>query len=80
MASAYILRGSSGRHYIGSVVDLQARSAQHQRGHTHTTKRLGEQLEIVASKEFSTLKEARQVERLLKQKKNPSVAIYLLQK
>jgi predicted GIY-YIG superfamily endonuclease len=80
MASVYILRGSSGRHYIGSPVDLQARFAQHQRGHTHSTKRLGEQLEIVASKEFSTLKEARQVERLLKQKKNPSVAIYLLQK
>jgi predicted GIY-YIG superfamily endonuclease len=80
MACVYILKGSSGRHYIGSAADLQARFAQHQRGHTHTTKRLGEQLEIVASKEFSTLKEARQVERLLKQKKNPSVAIYLLQK
>jgi predicted GIY-YIG superfamily endonuclease len=80
MASVYILRGSSGRHYIGSAVDLQARFAQHQRGHMHTKKRLEEQLEIVTSKEFSTLKEARQVERLLKQKKNPSVAIYLLQK
>jgi predicted GIY-YIG superfamily endonuclease len=80
MACVYILRGSSGRHYIGSAVDLQARLAQHQRGRTHTTKRLGEQLEIVASKEFSTLEEARQVERSLKQKKNPRVAIYLLRR
>jgi predicted GIY-YIG superfamily endonuclease len=80
MAWAYILRGSSGRYYIGSAVDLQARFAQHQRGHTYTTKRLGEQLEIVASKEFSTLEEARQIEKILKRKKNPRVAIYLLQR
>jgi predicted GIY-YIG superfamily endonuclease len=78
VAWAYILKGSSGRHYIGSGVDLEARFAQHQRGHTHTTKRLGEKLEIVASKEFPTLKEAREMERKLKQKKNPRLAIYLL--
>jgi len=40
MAWVYILRGSSGRHYIGSAVDLDARFAQHLRGHTATTKRL----------------------------------------
>ncbi|MGE5214952.1 MAG: GIY-YIG nuclease family protein [Nitrospirota bacterium] len=28
------------RHYVGSTVDLDARIAQHERGHTHTTKRL----------------------------------------
>jgi len=76
----YILKGSSGRHYIGSAVDLQARLAQHKRGHTHTTKRLGETVEIVASKEVTTLDEARRIERTLKAKKNPRLAIHYLQK
>ena len=80
MASVYILQGSSGRHYIGSAVDLQARIAQHRRGHTHTTKRLGENLQIVASKEVATLDEARRIERILKAKKNPQLAIYYLQR
>ena len=78
MPWTYILKGSQ-RYYIGSTTDLKARLAQHQRGHTHTTKRLGEKLEIVASKEFSLLKEAREMERRLKRKKNPRLAIYLLQ-
>jgi predicted GIY-YIG superfamily endonuclease len=69
MAWVYILKGSSGRHYIGSTVDLAARFAQHLRGHTATTKRLGEMLEIVAKKEVPTLFEARKIERLLKRKR-----------
>jgi hypothetical protein len=48
----------------------------HRRGHTYTTKRLGEALEIVARKEFPTLTEARRIERMLKRKKNPRAAIY----
>ena len=80
MAWVYILRGSNGRHYIGSAVDLDARLAQHVRGHTHTTKRLGESIEIVASKEIATLSEARSIERALKAKKNPQLAIYQLQR
>jgi predicted GIY-YIG superfamily endonuclease len=76
MAWVYILRGSSGRHYIGSAVDLEARLAQHMRGHTATTKRLGNDLEVVARKETVTLAQARELERLLKQKKNPRLAIY----
>ena len=79
MPWVYILRGSTGRHYIGSAVDLDARFAQHLRGHTATTKRLGD-LEIVAKKEFATLAEARRIERTLKQKKNPRLAIYHLRK
>jgi predicted GIY-YIG superfamily endonuclease len=78
MAWIYILRGSSGRHYIGSCVDLDARFAQHLRGHTATTKRLGEKLEIVVKKEVPTLEDARRIERALKQKKNPLLAIYHL--
>ena len=79
MAWVYILRGSSGRHYIGSCVDLDARFAQHLRGHTYTTRRLGERIEIVASKEVATLREARTIERELKAMKNPTVAIYHLE-
>jgi predicted GIY-YIG superfamily endonuclease len=80
MAWVYIIRGSSGRHYFGSAIDLNARFAQHLRGHTATTKRLGETLEIVAKKEVVTLGEARKIERELKRKKNPKLAIYHLQK
>jgi len=79
MAWVYILRGCSNRHYIGSAVDLDARLAQHRRGHTHTTKRLGEKLELVASKHVETLDEARRTERMLEAKKNPQLAIYYLQ-
>ena len=78
MPWVYILRGSNGRHYIGSCVDLETRFAQHLRGHTATTKRLGEKLEIVAKKEVATLENARRIERTLKRKKNPSLAIYHL--
>jgi putative endonuclease len=80
MAWIYILRGSGGRHYIGSAVDLDARFAQHLRGHTATTKRLGDKIEIVARKEVATLTEARKIERALKAKKNPRLAIYHLKR
>ena len=78
MPWVYILRGSSGRHYIGSCVNLDARFAQHLRGHTATTKRLGDKLEIVAKKEVASLGAARQIERALKRKKSPALAIYYL--
>jgi predicted GIY-YIG superfamily endonuclease len=78
MAWVYILRGSTGRHYIGSTVDLDARFAQHLRGHTATTKRLGGNVQIVAQKEVGTLLEARKLERVLKEKKNPQLAIFHL--
>jgi predicted GIY-YIG superfamily endonuclease len=69
---------SSGRHYIGSAVVFDARFEQHLRGHTATKKRLGDRLEVVAKK-VPTLAEARDIERLLKRKKNPKLAIYHLQ-
>ena len=43
------------------------------------TKRLGEKLEIIAKQEVATLKEARRIERELKRKKNPKLAIFYLQ-
>ncbi|MDQ3116658.1 MAG: GIY-YIG nuclease family protein [Verrucomicrobiota bacterium] len=79
MAWVYILKGSTGRHYIGSTVDLEQRLEQHRRGHTYTTRRLGE-LSIAAAREFSTLEEARRIERELKAKKNPKLAIFHLQR
>jgi predicted GIY-YIG superfamily endonuclease len=79
MAWVYILRGSSGRHYIGSTPNLDARLAQHRRGHTHTTRRIGE-FQVVAQREYSTLKEARDSEPFLKAKKNPDLAIHFLSK
>ena len=78
-AWVYILRGSNGRHYIGSTVNLERRLGEHRRGHTHTTRRLGNDLELVANKAFNSLEEARRIERLLKAKKNPELAIYHLQ-
>ena len=78
MAWVYILKGANGRHYIGSCMDLEARFKQHERGHTHTTKRLGGALQIVASREYATLQEVRAVERKLKAKKNPRLAMDML--
>ena len=80
MAWVYILRGGGGRHYIGSTVDLERRIVEHQRGHTHTTKRLGGDIQIVACREVETLVEARRLERQLKAKKNPTLAILCLRK
>jgi predicted GIY-YIG superfamily endonuclease len=78
MAWVYILQGATGRHYIGSTVDLDARFAQHLRGHTATTKRLGGDVKIIAKKEVSTLQEARKIEHFLKSKKNPAIAKFHL--
>lgn len=79
MFTVYILRGASGRHYIGQTNDLVVRLAQHRAGHTHTTRRLGGQLEVVASRVYATRSEAMRVERLLKSWKNPTKAIAFLQ-
>ena len=78
MAWVYILRGASGRHYIGSTNNLTRRIEEHQNGQTHTTKRLGGELELVATLELTTLSEARALEREIKRKKNPELALTLL--
>ena len=79
MAWVYILRGKSGRHYIGSTEDLQRRLAEHQRGSNHTTRRLGGEVELVAKRQLLTMAEARALELQLKRKKNPQVAVFVLQ-
>jgi putative endonuclease len=78
MAWVYILRGSCGRHYIGSTENLERRLSEHRRGKVHSTRRFGQPLELVASKEMPNIESARALERELKSKKNPQVAIYLL--
>ena len=78
MPWVYILRGSNGRHYIGSTTDLDRRLAEHRRGHTHTTKRLGDTIELAASVGLPTLTEARALERMLKGKKKPALALHAI--
>jgi len=74
-----MLRGAAGRHYTGLTSDLARRMEEHRRGHTHTTRRMGGNLEVVAAAEVTTLKAARGLERELKRKKNPRLALALLQ-
>jgi putative endonuclease len=78
MAWVYILRGSTGRHYIGSTINLERRLSEHRNGGTHTTQRQGEHLEPVAVLELATIEQARILERQLKAKKNPKLAIAML--
>ena len=79
MAWVYMLRGSSGRYYIGSTTDLRRRLEQHRHGHTHSTRRLGQTLELAAALEVGMLAEARELEREMKRKKNPHLALFLLE-
>jgi len=80
MAWVYMLRGSTGRYYIGSTTDLDRRIEQHNHGYTYSTRRLGLPLALAASLEIASLSEVRAFERLLKAKKNPQAALFLLQR
>ena len=77
MAWVYILQGSR-RHYIGATENLNRRITEHRRGSNHTTRRLGEELLVAAATEVSSMAEARTLERQLKRKKNPRLAIAAL--
>jgi predicted GIY-YIG superfamily endonuclease len=79
MAWVYILRGSTGRYYIGSTEDLTRRLAEHRRGSNHTTHRFGN-VEVVATHFVPNASEARRIEFALKRKKNPRLAIYALKR
>jgi len=66
MAYAYILESlRDGRYYIGSTIDIEKRLIDHKKGLTSTTKRFGG-VKLVFSQEYSTIKEARIIERKLK--------------
>jgi predicted GIY-YIG superfamily endonuclease len=75
----YIFRGSSGRYYIGSRENLARRLEEHRRGSNHATHRLGNSLEFVASKIVADAAEARRLEKALKKKKSPRLAIHALE-
>jgi predicted GIY-YIG superfamily endonuclease len=80
MAWVYILRGCSGRHYIGSTENLDRRLEEHRRGSNHTTRRIGGEVHLVLARIVEDAKQARQIELSLKRKKNPRLAILALQK
>ena len=75
-----MLRRSSDRYYIGSTTNLERRLQQHRLGQTHTTRRLGQRLELIISVEVGAIAGARALERQLKQKKNPRLALFHLEK
>jgi len=77
MAWVYILRGASGRHYIGSTNNLDRRLREHERGSNHMTRRFVK-IELVAAKQIPSMSEARSLEAELKRKKNPRLAIFAL--
>jgi len=77
MPWVHIVRGDR-RYYIGATENLQQRMAEHQRGSNHTTRRFGRQIELVIAKELPSMVEARKLERTLKRKKNPRLAISIL--
>src|SRR5262249_26977735 len=77
MPWVYIVRGDR-RYYIGATENLERRMTEHQRGSNHTTRRFGPQIELVIAKEVPSMVEARKLERALKRKKNPRLAISIL--
>jgi predicted GIY-YIG superfamily endonuclease len=77
MAWVYILR-SGNRYYIGATDNLERRLAEHKRGSNHTTRRFGADVMLIAANELPSMIEARALERRLKRKKNPHLAISAL--
>ena len=75
MAWVYILRGTSGRYYIGASDNFERRWKEHCLGKVHTTVRLGLPLEIVCRRELPTFSDALILERQLKDLKKPQLAI-----
>ena len=78
MHHVYVLKGDSGRHYLGMTAELERRLAQHRQEYTYTTRRLGGNLQLVASKACSTREEAVTLERRLKAWKNTAKVIAYL--
>ena len=77
MAWVYILRGGN-RYYIGATDNLERRLAEHKRGSNDTTRRFGADVMLIAANELPSMIEARALERRLKRKKNPHLAISAL--
>ncbi|MBI4032770.1 GIY-YIG nuclease family protein [Candidatus Berkelbacteria bacterium] len=73
----YVLRHTSGRHYVGSTNDLVRRLSEHNRGQTQSTRREGK-WEIVHTEHFQTSKGAKRREREIKSYKGGSAFKRLL--
>jgi len=78
-AWVYVLRGSSGRHYIGSTQNFERRLREHLSNSCHTTRRLGRDITCVIKSKYTSSGEARAMERRLKRMKNPKAAIAFLE-
>ena len=65
MAWVYILQTKSGKYYVGSTTDLSARLKHHFGGHTPSTKGLKVE-SLLLSQEYETLRDARSIERKIK--------------
>lgn len=66
MAFVYILQDmNTGRHYTGSCLELSKRVQRHS-AHTGGVTTSSGEWKLICVKEFSTLQEARKVEKLLK--------------
>ena len=61
------------------VRHIQRRMEQHLNGHAYSTHRLGDKLELASSREVSSLETARKIELQMKRKKNPKLALFLLE-
>jgi putative endonuclease len=69
MAFVYIIKSvKSGRFYIGSTINLERRLIQHEKGANNSTRNYGE-IKLIFSQEYSTVREARIIERKLKKLK-----------
>lgn len=70
MFTVYILKNSvSGRHYIGNTNDLVRRLAEHNRGHTKSTRQKGN-WEVIYTEEYVGSFEASRRERQIKSYKS----------
>ena len=60
----YILNGD-GRHYVGFTSNIKRRILEHKRGHTHSTKRMGN-LKLIFYEAFINESDARKQEKFYK--------------
>ncbi len=72
----YILKGS--RYYVGSTNNLERRLQEHSRGHTYSTRRIGEWF-LIWRKSYPTLAEARAIEKKIKRWKSTHMIQLLMQ-
>ncbi len=79
MPSTYILKDDLNKIYIGSCVDLEERYKDHLNHNTKTTKNFINP-KIVWNKEFTSLNEARGLERKIKKWKSRKMINYLITK